>query len=67
MNYFESYTESDFFTITCKKCSKPVEINKKRFTSTCSNCEADYNGQGELLASREQWGEETGEHWTYCY
>ena len=32
-----------------------------RFTNTCERCHADYNGSGQLLAPREQWGEETGE------
>lgn len=31
------------------------------FTNTCDNCERDYNLNGSLLASRSQWGEETGE------
>lgn len=30
------------------------------FTNTCS-CGADYNMSGQRLASRKQWGEETGE------
>tara|TARA_B100000212_G_scaffold102737_1_gene75806 strand:+ start:4344 stop:4802 length:459 start_codon:yes stop_codon:yes gene_type:complete len=37
------------------------------FTNTCPHCGADYNGSGSLLASRSQWGEETGEHWSECY
>ena len=37
------------------------------FTNTCPHCGADYNGSGSLLASRNQWGEETGEHWSDCY
>jgi hypothetical protein len=32
------------------------------FTTTCSECGADYNQSGQRLALREQWGEETGEH-----
>ena len=30
------------------------------FTSTC-DCGRDYDSSGQLLAPREQWGEETGE------
>jgi ribosomal protein L37E len=30
--------------------------------NTCSNCGQDYNGFGQALAPRSQWGEETGEH-----
>ena len=37
------------------------------FTVTCDHCGADYNMSGQRLAPREQWGEETGEHWTDCY
>lgn len=32
-----------------------------RFTNTCELCGSDYNGSGQQLAPREQWGEETGE------
>lgn len=31
------------------------------FTNTCDHCGADYNSSGQRLASRSQWGEETGE------
>jgi hypothetical protein len=31
------------------------------FLSTCPACGADYNGSGQRLAPRSQWGEETGE------
>lgn len=31
------------------------------FTNTCEKCGADYNWAGQRLASRSQWGEETGE------
>jgi hypothetical protein len=37
------------------------------FTTTCPNCGADYNWNGDRLAPRSYWGEETGEHWTECY
>lgn len=37
------------------------------FTSTCDRCGADYNWTGQLLAPREQWGEETGEAWWEIY
>ena len=37
------------------------------FTNTCPHCDADYNGSGQLLTSRQFWGEETGEHWSECY
>lgn len=31
------------------------------FLETCEKCGADYNGCGQRLAPRSQWGEETGE------
>jgi hypothetical protein len=34
------------------------------FTNTCPICGSDYNQAGQRLAPREQWGEETGEHYT---
>ena len=43
--------------VTCD-CGQLIECS--RFTNTCS-CGADYNMSGQLLASRSQWGEETGE------
>ncbi len=46
------------------ECGKEVELS--HFTNTCE-CGADYNFAGQRLAPREQWGEETGEHWTECY
>jgi len=43
------------------KCDCGEEVMCHGFTSTCDNCEADYNWAGQRLAPREQWGEETGE------
>lgn len=37
------------------------------FTNTCPTCDADFNMNGQRLAPRSQWGEETGEHWSDCY
>jgi hypothetical protein len=37
------------------------EFMLDRFTNTCGVCKADYNSGGQRLASREQWGCETGE------
>ena len=45
-------------------CEEWMNLNK--FTNTCSYCGSDYNESGQLLDSRENWGEETGEHWTDC-
>lgn len=41
-------------------CGRIVELD--RFTCPCE-CGRDYNSSGQLLAPREQWGEETGECW----
>lgn len=49
--------------VVCE-CGEMVHCTK--FTNTCV-CGKDYNFAGDLLAPREQWGEETGEHWTDCY
>jgi hypothetical protein len=38
-----------------------VKLGCPDFTNTCPKCQADYNWAGQLLAPREQWGEETGE------
>lgn len=45
-------------------CGKLIEC--RGFTTTCV-CGCDYNGYGQQLAPRSQWGWETGEHWTDCY
>lgn len=44
--------------IICRRCGRQVSLDG--FTNTCE-CGADYNGFGQLLAPREQWGYETGE------
>ena len=41
-------------------CGAEVEILRV-MTNTCDKCHRDYNSSGQLLAPREQWGEETGE------
>ena len=32
--------------------------------NTCPRCQQDYSGNGQMLAPRYLWGEETGEHWS---
>ena len=46
-------------------CDCGSEVVLEGFTCPC-DCGADYNSSGQRLAPREQWGEETGEHWTEC-
>ncbi len=48
------------------KCECGEEVYLDRFTNTC-DCGADYDSNGNQLAPRSQWGEETGEHWSECY
>lgn len=40
------------------RCGQTVQLDG--FTNTCA-CGRDYNSNGQLLAPREQWGEDTGE------
>jgi hypothetical protein len=42
----------------CNVCNQEVVLGS--FTNTC-NCGTEYNICGQQLASREDWGEETGE------
>jgi len=42
------------------ECDCGKEVLCDRFTNTC-DCGRDYNGFGQKLAPRSQWGEETGE------
>ena len=46
--------------IECRVCKGDVILDMV-LTNTCEKCGADYSRTGELLASREQWGEDTGE------
>jgi hypothetical protein len=48
------------------RCHCGEEVTLDRFTNTCYICGTDYNSAGQELAPREQWGEETGEHWSDC-
>lgn len=42
------------------RCTCGRKVVLYGFTNTC-DCGCDYNSAGQLLASRDQWGEETGE------
>jgi len=44
-------------------CGSRVEI-WDCWLNTCDLCGKDYDGNGNQLAPRSQWGEETGEHYT---
>lgn len=42
------------------KCFCGRQVTLAGFTNAC-DCGRDYNSAGQMLAPREQWGEETGE------
>lgn len=54
-----------FKTIECNNCKSDV-ILVDPMTNTCS-CGTEYNGFGQELAPREQWGWETGENLVDIY
>lgn len=67
----EDSMAADEFTHWCKvvpvvECECGEEVECHSFTNTC-DCGRDYNFNGDLLAPRKFWGEETGEHWSECY
>ena len=41
-------------------CGAKVELDSG-WANECRRCHAEYNGSGQRLADRSQWGEETGE------
>lgn len=43
------------------ECACGSQVLCAGFTNTCHNCDRDYGMNGQLLADRSQWGEETGE------
>ncbi len=64
MNALDAFTHHKAAIGECVHCSKHVSLSG--FTNTCE-CGADYNSSGQLLAPREQWGEETGESLSDIY
>jgi hypothetical protein len=59
--YFRSYRRSAVGECVCGQ-----EVSLSGFTNTCE-CGLDYNMSGQMLAPREQWGEECNEQWSDCY
>lgn len=57
--------EHAWTTLAAIRCPCGGEVELDRNTNTCE-CGRDFNMSGQQLAPREQWGEETGEHWTEC-
>ncbi len=45
--------------IKCR-CGKKLSLDSS-WANECEECGREYNGFGQLLAPRSQWGEETGE------
>jgi len=45
--------------ITCA-CGNLLHLDDS-FANECDSCQLEYNMQGQMLAPRSQWGEETGE------
>lgn len=45
--------------IKCEECNKKVELLSS-WANQCS-CGTEYNGFGQKLADRSEWGSETGE------
>lgn len=56
----------DYWGARVGQCVCGQEVALVDFTNTCI-CGRDYNTSGCILAPRDQWGEETGEHWSDCY
>jgi hypothetical protein len=46
--------------IECEKCQNEIYL-QNGFANSCDGCKSEYNGFGQLLAPREEWGWETGE------
>ena len=47
--------------IECNHCKSQIELSDS-WSNSCDNCGTEYNGSGQELADRSQWGYETGEH-----
>lgn len=62
----ETGKESVIYHSAIGECSCGRQVTLSSFTNEC-DCGIDYNFAGQKLAPREQWGEETGEHWSECY
>jgi hypothetical protein len=44
------------------RCDCTAEVHcDNAWANECERCEREYNGSGQQLAPRSQWGEETGE------
>jgi hypothetical protein len=51
-------------TLKCDRCGATVKLYS-HWANACDRCSAEYNGSGQRLAPRSQWGEETGDLGTF--
>jgi hypothetical protein len=58
--HYDKETDGKILGYKMVKCDCGEEVVCQGFTSSCE-CGADYNWNGDQLAPRSQWGEETGE------
>lgn len=49
--------------VECDACENTVHCIDG-WANSCSKCGTEFNGSGQTLAPRAQWGEETGECFT---
>lgn len=55
--------ESDYKVCAIVECGCGHHVELFHYwLNTCEKCGQDFNGSGQELADRSQWGEETGEH-----
>jgi hypothetical protein len=56
----EKYNERRTYPVIRCDCGAEVHCDSS-WANSCERCDREYNGSGQLLASRSHWGEETGE------
>ena len=56
----QEWTEFIPAVIECDACEARVVLESE-WANACPSCGREYNGCGQLLAPRSQWGEESGE------
>ena len=62
---YDPYVEvrvNRYWDPTRVECDCGEEVVCSHFTNECNKCHADYGSNGDRLAHRSFWGEETGEH-----
>lgn len=51
---------SEYRVIQCVECEEKVVLHNP-WACECEGCGTEYNGMGQRLAPRSEWGWETGE------